>query len=563
MSHARRDSPWRTLVEHFFRSFFRLNFLDDAGEESFRRAMIGLLSGIIALGLFFARLFMAKYAGLSRAPSADPYRLMVAADQLTMICLSGCAVALVTSLILPSVFPDDTDFRTLMALPISRRSIFSAKLAALFTFAAIFIGISCAGFGAPFTIVSQRHWATHPLTSRLAAHLAASIAAGSFIVFALIAVQGLVVVLAPRRWLQRLSVAIQTTLICGVVLSLPLVSRVPTLWSTLNSKPRWLFAVPPAWFFGLQEWILGARDHDTVSLAAVAALGTGAALLIAAVCYTVAYQRFDQTDLRRAIDSRPPRWRVTVPMMIRHHPGSDAVQIFTMTTLSRSGLHQLVFGGTFAAGLALAIDRLLANIGAGDRWFFAAVTGAPLTLMAGSVIGIRLALLLPTNIRAGWIFRFAEDDQTRRFQLDAVRWTLFSFGVVLPAMLAVPLHVYVFGPGGAAASLPVVLLLGWILTEMFSIDWRRIPFTCTFLFARRPPAYTVLIGILLFGWFVLFGRLLVESARSGLRPWAMIVAVLTVIGGLLTRYRRATWGQLPLEFEDYLPDDVHPLRLGP
>ena len=98
---------------------------------------------------------------------------------------------------------------------------------------------------------------------------------------------------------------------------------------------------------------------------------------------------------------------------------------------------------------------------------------------------------------------------------------------------------------------------------MFSIDWRRIPFTCTFLFAKRPPAYTVLMAIVVFGWFVLFGRLLVQSARSGFRPWAVIVGVLTVMAGLLTRYRRATWGQLPLEFEDYLPDAVNPLRLGP
>jgi hypothetical protein len=563
MSDAQHDSSWRTLVGHFFRSFFRLNFLDDAGEESFRRAMIGLLSGIIALGLFFARLFMAKYAGLSRAPSPDPYRLMVAADQLLMICLSGCAVALITSLILPSIFPDETDFRTLMALPISRRSIFSAKVVALFMFAAIFIGISCLGFGAPFTIVSQRHWATQPLPARLLAHLTASIAACSFIVFALIAIQGLVVVLAPRRWLQRLSVAVQTTLICGVVLSLPLVSRAPTLWSTLDSTPRWLFAVPPAWFLGLQEWTLGARDSYTTALAAAAAAGTAFAVLVAAVCYAVAYQRFDQTVLRRAIDSRPPWWRVAVPAIVHHHPGYDAVRAFTMATLYRSGFHQLVFGGTFAAGLALATDRLLANVGAGDRWFFAAVTGAPLTLMAGAVIGLRLALLLPTNLRAAWIFRFAEDDQTRRYQLDAVRWTFFSLGVVLPALLAVPLHAYVFGLGGAAASFPVVLLLGWILTEMFSIDWRRIPFTCTFLFAKRPPAYTVLMAIVVFGWFVLFGRLLVQSARSGFRPWAVIVGVLTVMAGLLTRYRRATWGQLPLEFEDYLPDAVNPLRLGP
>ena len=39
------------LTRHFFQDFFRLSFLDDAGEESFRRVIIGLLAGFVALGL--------------------------------------------------------------------------------------------------------------------------------------------------------------------------------------------------------------------------------------------------------------------------------------------------------------------------------------------------------------------------------------------------------------------------------------------------------------------------------------------------------------------------------
>jgi hypothetical protein len=467
------------------------------------------------------------------------------------------------SLALPSIFPDETDFRTLMTLPLSRRTIFSAKCTAVLLFASIFSTVSYLGFGAPFTLVSHGRWAQFPLATRLGTHLVATMAACAFTVLAIVAIQGLLLALAPRRWLQRLSVVVQTLLIGAVVLSLPLVARAPTLWSSLPRQPGWLLWVPSAWFLGLQEWLLGNRDEYFTRLAAAALAGIVVAAVLTGASYAIAYARFDQTVLRQAIDRATPKWNVTVPPLLRYHPCYEAIRQFTAATLYRSGVHQLVFGGAIAAGLALAIDRLLASVNATNRWFQAAVIATPLTLMAGASVGLRLALLLPTNIRAGWIFRFTENQETRRYSMDAVRWTLFRLGVSVPTLLAAPLFMGTLGVRNSVASLPVVLLLGWILTEMLCIDWRRIPFTCTILFAKHPPAYTILIAILIFGWFVFLGRAVVDVARSGVRPWCVVVAVLAAAGGALSWYRHLTWGRLPLEFEDYLPDDVHPLRLGP
>jgi len=145
---------------------------------------------------------------------------------------------------------------------------------------------------------------------------------------------------------------------------------------------------------------------------------------------------------------------VTVPPLLRYHPCYEAIRQFTAATLYRSGLHQLVFGGAIAAGLALAIDRLLASVNATDRSFQAAVIATPLTLMAGASVGLRLALLLPTNIRAGWIFRFTENQETRRYSMDAVRWTLFRLGVSVPTLLAAPLFMGTLGVRNSVASLP-------------------------------------------------------------------------------------------------------------
>ena len=48
-------------------------------------------------------------------------------------------VAFATLLVSHSLFPDETDFRVLLALPVSRRLVFLSKLAALALFSSIFI----------------------------------------------------------------------------------------------------------------------------------------------------------------------------------------------------------------------------------------------------------------------------------------------------------------------------------------------------------------------------------------------------------------------------------------
>jgi hypothetical protein len=195
---------------------------------------------------------------------------------------------------------------------------------------------------------------------------------------------------------------VQTVMVAALVLSLPLVLRTSALWRTLPQEPRWLFAVPAAWFLRAVQWLLGAREPYFAHLAATALVATGGALAVASA-----------TSL-------------------------TAVPDFVAITMRRSSLHQLVFMCLCAAGAAMAASSVIGAAGGSERWVARAALGAPFTLMAGSVVGLRLALLL-TNLRAGWLFRIAEDRTTRRHQLDAVRHALFTFGVGLPTVISMPL----------------------------------------------------------------------------------------------------------------------------
>jgi hypothetical protein len=451
-----------------------------------------------------------------------------------------------------------------MALPVPRRTIFVAKLSALFLFAAIFIVSANVAIGLPFAVVSGGRWSENPLAARVFTQAAAGTLASVFAVAAIVAVQGLITVMAPRTWLRGLSVATQTVMICGLVLSMPIVARIPTVAPSLRSKASWLYFVAPAWFLGVQQWLLGSREPFFVRLAFVAIVGTVAVAVFAAGCYLALYRRFDRVVVDAARMGRPRIWHLPLPWprwLPRRHPAYEAVQAFTGATLRRSSLHQLVCFGIFAAGFALAANSVLGNAGGQERFLRTAAVNAPLTLIIATVVGLREAMLLPANLKAAWVFQFTEAETARRHQLNAIRDTLIGVGVLVPAALLFPVQAAVLGLSKALASLPVVVLLGWMFVEMVLGNWRRIPFTCTVLFAKRPAAHTVLIAILVLFWLVPIGGVFEQVAISGLRRWLVVTTVLLLICGILRWVRLQSWGRLPLEFEDYLPDTIEPLGL--
>lgn len=550
-------SPWMTLVRHFFRACFRPTFLDDAGEESFKRAMIGVLSGLVALGLLLARLYSHKYAGLFARPTADAFHAMLPADQLFMIVVPMFVVGLVMALVAHAMFPDETDFRVLMPLPISRRVVFTAKIVALGLFASMFSLAANLATGVPFTMIASGRWAEHGFPARLAAQMAAGLLACGFVAAFVVACEGLIVLLAPRTWLRRLTVVTQTTLICALVLSIPIVLRLPGLWRVLQERPRWLLFLPPGWFLGAEQWLLGSRDPYFAHLAAAAVLGTAGVAAIGACCYFTLYRRFDTVSLSSG--GAGSWWSVRLSWPWRRHPAYDAVQFFTSATCGRSGLHQLVVFGAIAAGLALAMNSIVLSIHSQDRWLARAALGAPLTAVIASVIGLRAAMLLPTNLRAAWIFKMTEDSLARAAQLNAVSRTLVVRGVVLPLLLMSPVQAGILGPRRCLAALAVSLLLGWVLVGVVTIEWRRIPFTCTVLFGKQSAAYTVLMAFMAFGVFGFLGTSVLVAAVAGPLPFAVASGAVVLVGSCVRLYRRQTWGRLPLEFEDYLPETVYTL----
>lgn len=554
---GRLPEPHRTLTQHFFRGFFRFSFLDEAGEQSLTRAFLGAVAVIITGGLVVARLYANKYAMLSRQPTADLYVLMFPADQMQMIVLPMIFVAFVMASVSQSMFPDELDYRVLMQLPLSRRAIFASKTLALMLFAGMFIVVSNVVIGVLFTVISGGRWAEHALARRLVAQLLGGTAGSLFACMAIVAFQGMVVLLTPKRWLRRVMVAVQTFMICELVLMLPAALRVPHLYDELAEQRLWLFAVAPAWFLGVERWLAGDGTTFYARLAVTALTASVLVALTGAVCYLALYRRFDRVTLA----ALPGRWWRRSLLPVSTHPAYAAIRHFTAATLGRSGAHQLIACAALAAGIALAINGVAGSWNSAERWFVRAAVGAPLTAMIVSVLGMRAALLLPENLRAAWIFRITETADARPRQLNAVRHAFWIRGVAVPTLIIAAGQAALLGLNSTLAALPLIWTIGWILVEVITLDWRRIPFTCTMLFGKRPPAHTTLLVGVLFFVFDLIGTGIVQIAISSPIAWTIWMAILIAAVAVVRAVRLQTWGTLPLEFEDYLPDGLDTLKL--
>ena len=133
-----RDRPEVVLTRHFFSSLFDFGFLSEDGAESLKRALLGSLAVAMAIGFLLTRMFMKKYSLLA-AGSVDAYTRELMADHAFLVAVPMWIVAGAVGLVGHSLFPDRTDFRVLMAEPLSRFTIFASKLVSLLLFVGLFV----------------------------------------------------------------------------------------------------------------------------------------------------------------------------------------------------------------------------------------------------------------------------------------------------------------------------------------------------------------------------------------------------------------------------------------
>jgi hypothetical protein len=440
-----------------------------------------------------------------------------------------------------------------------RRQIFVAKLSALALFVGG-IGVVAIVATAPvylFTLFGR--WVAAPWWVEVLAHLVTASAGVIFAALAVVALHGLLVVFAPPGWLQPASILIRTISLSAGVLSLPLVGRMPAYGDVIGAESPLLLALPPAWFLGVERVLAGTASPYFVKLAFFGAAGLALVVLVGVACYARLYYRFEELVMRppTAIvgwSARRSRGGVARPGAKGAHV---AVRRFLNATLSRSGVHQVIFAAGAAFGVAWVMNALLSagvvewarSGGAPPLALEDAATSAPFILMFFTILAARASILLPLELRANWVFRMSDLDGARPDQLAGVDRGLLRLAVTPPIVAALPIGLWILGPR-ALVGVPIAWLAGALFVEILMADWRRLPFTCSYMFGKRQLAHTLLVTLIAFVLFVNGGAGLVNRSAMGTQRLIPTLAVLGAVVAALARRRQVRRGRDPLEFED-------------
>ncbi|HKE23473.1 MAG TPA: hypothetical protein VKB88_13995 [Bryobacteraceae bacterium] len=498
------------LARHFFGRFFDNDIVSQTTDM--RTNSVQAFGLAASPGIFLALYMMPTDVSYDH-PFAGNWLLVI--DCYLFVLYSMVVMGLVMVLEWDALFPDRKDYLVLTPLPLSNRSVFTAKAVALVVFLAAFAaGTNLLGMLlVPFIGTSNR--GTVSVWQVGAAHATAVLAAGAFVALSIAALQGILINVLTGRAFRRVSPWVQMGAMVFIVVIL---FTTPMIWMLLrpliagrSPLAQWF---PPFWFLGLYLDLLpghpgGPLFHE-LALQAVRAIEIVAA--ISAATYLAGYGRharrvmesietaFDGPGLlRRTFDRAVNRWLLP-------HPLERASFHFISNTILRNARQRLFLAVYAGVAVAVALPSLVwvrshPAPGALVDFTPAGFLTLPLALSFFAVTGLRAAFNFPAELRANWIFQTAESEDCA-VHIRAVRkWVIVMALVPLTAALA-PFEIWIRGWRPAVIHLTFALVLALVLLHLLLVWFRKIPFTCSYFPGKTSMAVMVLIYIAGFAAYV-------------------------------------------------------------
>jgi hypothetical protein len=287
----------------------------DFAEGDPRETLVHALALIGAFAITLCLCYRYKYAVMFGTSSAAVRDAVSWGDKEFLISLAMAVTAFVSIVTWDGLFPDRRDCLTLHALPIRNRTIFAAKLtAALLLFATVALALNGpTSLLFPWLVLGD-HAAFGDLAANMAAHATAAFAASAFAFFSLLALQGLLVSVLSFRSYKWISGWVQLGALFAVLSGfflIPDIAHPATL-----SDPRNHLAVrllPPFWFLGLYQEMLGNNLPVVRELAGMARAGLAIAAALAATFTLYGCLAFHKAGINHAGKAPYPTRRPAKP----------------------------------------------------------------------------------------------------------------------------------------------------------------------------------------------------------------------------------------------------------
>jgi hypothetical protein len=448
------------------------------------QVVIWSLAFLATPGLILPVRFATSQLRIDEDPATIAHALLV--FRLFFITLTMTAVGIVALVIWDGIFPDRRDARILTPLPVPGSVLIGARLLALGALCGIFVvGINAVPtvFCAP--MIAAFGGAANQVQGILAFVVANGLA-GLFVFSTLISLQGLALNLGGKRATDRMSLLLQVLFVMALLQMIFFMTRVGAVLPTdLNSG--WLRAMPSVWFLGLYDVIGGRPATGAPMLAVAALLATGTTVGGAILLFVSTHARLT----RRALESReieaPGRSAtITGASLTRgicRHPVAQGVFDFTLKSLARSRSHRLLMAIYIGVALALVASAIV-PVAIRDGLAGFAVPGvellsAPFVIGFFSLVGMRVAVAIPIEPKANWLFRLCEPSD-RAAAMVGVRNAMLLVGVVPTSLIALVTALALWGVWPALVHAGICALMGWLLVEILMIGLSKLPFTCTY-----------------------------------------------------------------------------------
>jgi hypothetical protein len=468
------------------------------------------------------------------APDQQDRLLLV--SQVFHVDFAMAVAATVTMLIWTSLTPDRRDALVLGPLPITPGEQGLARLVALSQFVSLFAIAVAVPTSIVFTFVTLGASGLGNVLAHVAGHIAGVVGGSAFVFFILVDLQLLVAATLGPRAVRTLTWPLQAAALLAMVASLSMASAMAdAIRADGASRSTILAWNPAAWFVGLYRWVAGDTRPIFSLLAGRAAWSTLVAVGGALAVYPLAYERCLRNVVAaegRAVASwtgSALRWCRGALGVVLRSPIERALAGFIIASLTRSHAHRFVIGSYVGIGLLCALplaERLLAGSATPEAryaWF-----SVPLGLLCWSSAGLRVAMMLPIEPAANWIFRLTEPVNKRRLLSTAV--------VVVQAATAVPLATGFGLASGIAGGwllgvmvFALILPTGLGLAELLSLRLHAVPCACTY----RPGQLRlrVLWPLYLSGWLMITFQLPALAVRRADDPvrFARLVLALVIV----------------------------------
>ena len=403
-----------------------------------------------------------------------------------------------------------------------------------------------------------------------AAYWFTMIAAGAFVYFGLLGVQGLAAQILPRRLFLRSSGWLQLTAFCLFVAVYFLEPEVDGLVTLISSAThRWVACVPSYWFLGLFHELNGSMHPRLRPLAWRAWVALGASAFVAAGAHALSWISTLRQIVEQPEISSSPRGLRWLPRF--GSQAQTAIGQFAIRTLARSRQHRLILAFYWGIGLACTILLLQAietNPPLPDGPVNdvlhepnTVVLAASVIMLVLAIVGARVVFALPLQLPANWIFR-SIGVQGGPGTLAAARRALLTLSVapVWLATAAVCLRLWPWRQ--AAAHLAVLGLLGVALTDLALHGFHKIPFACSYL-PGKSPVHMVFLAAFGLMWLVHEGVTFEQRALEDPRTMTVVLVLLAVVAVGVRWGTAAVARSEPaaLQFEEVPPPAVMGLGL--